>query len=142
MTWKKEKPKKKRSKSTYYGKTRESIERQRMNLTPGNTFAKRRKREIRLDCWFKEAFDLEDRQCIYEGFVNDREPAKMTNEEKKELKNEEFLNDWWDSEVELDQKRLIYKEVMGNWFNPKDKEEILKDMYECLKKKIEAGEIY
>lgn len=127
--------KKKRTKSSYYGNTPEAIARQRQNLIPGNAWNKRQKKEMRLDCWL-ETLPLENIQEIYEQVENNR---FLKETPKEELKDEEYLLDWW-QEKDVEDKENIYKYMMKNYFLLEDREAILKIVYECLEEKIKKEE--
>lgn len=119
-----------RSAQSYYGNTAGARKRQRNNLIPGNTWQKRKTKELRLNCWW-EYGDLGDKQFIYEGSKNKR---SIEDTSKKELKDEKFLNNWWDS-LSLEDKKFLYWAMM----NPLSKEEkspILDHIQKCLEKKL------
>lgn len=122
--------KKWRSAESYYGNTAEARRNQRANLIPGNAWRKRKTRGLRLDCFWEDG-DFGNRQMIYEDFVNGRDYEKV---DKKELKDEKFLTDWWEY-LDLEDKKLIYKEVMS-WQDPEFKARHLKRINKCLKKKL------
>ena len=85
---------------SYYGRTEQAKKNQRGNLIPGGTWQKKRTKELMLDCWWEGA-DCESKQFIFEGYENNRD---LEDVPEKKLKNEEFLNDWWDS-LELGNRR-------------------------------------
>jgi hypothetical protein len=125
-----------RNAQSYYGRTEQARKNQRGNLIPGGTWEKIRTKELRLDCWWEGA-DLESKQFIFEGYENNR---GLEDTPKRELKNEEFLNDWWDN-LELgnrregEGKKFIYWWIM-NPLPPEQKASILKHTQECLKEKL------
>ena len=129
---------KKRSRSSYYGTTKEMIQRQRSGLIPGgNIYQKREISEERYNC-FWEYGDLEDKQFIYEGCLNSDNLKDFKAIHKKELESEKWLDNWW-GELELYQKKNIYKAMM----DPLTKEEktpIFKHIEKCLKKKLAVSE--
>jgi len=122
--------KRKRTKSSYYGNTPEMIKIQRLNITPGNAWDKRHKKEMKLNCWWEIA-DLDSKQIMYEGYQNKKDIEDVP---KKELKDEEFLNEWW-PELEIEDWEYIYK-VMMKELTKEHKASILKNVYECLEEKI------
>ena len=122
--------KKFRNAQSYYGNTAEARKRQRANLIPGNTWQKRRTKELRLDC-FWEDLNLRDKRFIYEYFVNYR---SLKDTPKKELKDKKFLDTWWNNKIDIETKKQTYKEVMS-WQTPKFRAESLDRIIECIKKK-------
>lgn len=121
---------------SYYGRTKQAKKNQRGNLIPGGSWQKKRTEELRLECWWEGA-DLDSKQFMFEGYENNRDPEDIP---KKKLKDEKFLNNWWDS-LELGNKRegegkkWIYWWVM-NWLEQELKTPILKHTQECLKEKL------
>jgi hypothetical protein len=122
--------KKWRSAESYLGNTAEARRNQRANLIPGNSWQKRKTQELRLECFWEYA-ELESKQMIYENFENDRDYEKV---DKKELKDEKYLDIWWDS-FDFEDKKLINKEVIS-WQKSEFRSEHLKRMQECLNKKL------
>ncbi|MBA7647701.1 hypothetical protein ES703_55479 [subsurface metagenome] len=125
-----------RNAQSYYGNTAEARKRQRANLIPGNTWQKRRTKELRLDC-FWEIIPLKNRQEIFEAFENKKDFKEIKNIPKEELKDKKYLADWW-GKLELEDKKFIYK----NEITALTKESVswlLKDMEKCLKKKLKEG---
>lgn len=121
---------------SYYGRTEQAKKNQRGNLIPGGTWQKKRTEELRLECWWEGA-DLESKQFMFEGYENDRDIKDIP---KKKLKDEKFLNDWWDklelgSKREGEGKKFIYWWVM-NGLEQEQKTPILKHTQECLKEKL------
>jgi len=119
-----------RSAESYYGKTVGARKNQRGNLTPGNTWQKRRSKELRLDCWWEGA-TLDDKRFMFEGRENER---SLEDVPEKEMKSEKWLDGWW-SELDLKGKKHIYWAMM----DPLSKEEkapILEHTRECLEKKL------
>jgi len=121
---------------SYYGRTEQAKKRQRGNLIPGGPWRKRTTKELRLDCWWEGA-DLESKQFIFEGYENNRDSGNVL---KRELKSEEFLNDWWNdlelgSKSEGEGKKFIYWWIMDP-LPPEQKALILKHTQECLKEKL------
>lgn len=122
-----------RNAQSYYGNTIEARKRQRANLIPGNSWQKRKIKELRLDCWW-ELSTLKDKRFILEKYENDRDSKSMP---KEELKNEIYLNNWW-RELSLESKISIYKKAMSG-LTKEVRAEIFKDMEKCLKEKLEKG---
>jgi len=122
--------KKKRSKSSYYGNTKEARRRQRSNLVGGNVYRKRQVSELRFDCFF-EVMSLENEQEIYENYKNGR---SLKDTPKKELKDEKFLNTWW-AGLDFEEKKFIYKNDIVA-YDKKTRSMIFNDMEKCLKKKL------
>lgn len=112
---------------SYYGKTGQSRKNQRGNLVPGGPWQKKRAGELRLVCWWQIA-DLESKQFIFEGYEKKRDIKDVP---KGELKDEKFLNDWWDKR-EGATKEYIYWSIM-NPLTPEEKAPILKHMQEYVK---------
>lgn len=95
-----------RSAESYTGNTEQAKINQRRNLIPGNTWDKKHRKELRINCWWW-TLPLTDIQSIYEVVVNDR----YENIPKEELKSEDFLDDvWWDS-LTVENKEKILKDV-------------------------------
>jgi len=144
--------KRKRTKSSYYGNTPEMISHQRMNITPGNSWDKRHRKELKFDCWWR-VMPLGNMQEVYEDCVNHRiitfhfedEPVDLIEKydiqdaSKLKLKDEEYLDNWWENDVELEDKKFYYKNQMDA-FSKETRSEIFKDMYECLEEKIKEEE--
>jgi len=119
-----------RNAQSYYGNTAEARKRQRANLIPGNSWQKRKTKEMRLTCWW-EVMPLVDIQDIYEMYINER---VIKDTPKEELKDEKFLNEWWE-ELTIEDKEWIYKWDLKAY--PKEtRSKILKDVYKCLEEKI------
>ncbi|MBA7480867.1 hypothetical protein ES707_16330 [subsurface metagenome] len=122
--------KKWRSAESYYGNTAEARKRQRANLIPGNSWDKRHRKKLRLDCWW-EVMPLGNIQEIYEMYVNKR---VIEDTPKEEIKDEKYLDEWWE-ELTIEDKEWIYKWDMKAY--PKEiQSKILKDIYKLLEKKI------
>lgn len=121
---------------SYYGRTKQAQKNQRGNLIPGGTWQRKRTEELRLNCWWQGA-DLESKQFMFFGYEHNRDPEDVP---EKKLKNEEFLNDWWDN-LELgnrhegEGKKFIYWWTMSG-LDPEQKASILKHTRECLKEKL------
>lgn len=124
-----------RNAQSYYGNTAEARKRQRANLIPGNTWQKRRTQEFRVDCFWKYT-NLESKQMIYENIENGRD---IEGVDKNELKNEKYIDNWWENELILEERKNIYKEVIS-WQEPKVRSKILNYIGKCLKKK--SAELY
>jgi len=119
-----------RSAKSYHGRTVELKENQRGNLIPGGPWQKKRNAALRLNCWW-ECADLDSKQFIFEGYVNERDPKDVS---KKELKSEKYINAWW-GELDLKEKKFIYKAIMEP-LTPEEKAPILKNTRECLNEKL------
>ncbi|MBA7556513.1 hypothetical protein ES705_49223 [subsurface metagenome] len=68
---------------------------------------------------------------MFGGYINKRDPKDVS---EKELKSEEYLNNWWGG-LTLKDKKFLYWAIM----EPLSKEEktpIFKNIEECLKKKL------
>jgi len=124
-----------RTKSSYYGNTIEAQKAQRLNLTPGNAWDKRNRKELKLDCWWW-TFPLGNCQDIYEMYINKR---TIEDTPKGELKDEEYLDDWWE-ELIIKDKEFIVKACKGT-YRDEDEKEHKKDIYEMLEEKIKEKEI-
>jgi len=119
-----------RSAESYHGQTVELKENQRGNLVPGGPWQKRRIKELRLNCWWEGA-DLESKQFVYEGHINNRDIKDVPG---GELKDEKFLDAWW-SKLEFEDKKYLYWAIM-NPLSKKEKAHILKNTRECLNEKL------
>ena len=120
-----------RSAESYLGNTAEARKRQRLNLIPGNRYQKMRTKELRLNCWW-EVLPLGNAQDIYENYQNKRDIKDVP---KSELKDDEFLNKWWEEELTIENKEFIIKCMKGTW-RKEDEETQKKEMYKCLKEKL------
>lgn len=125
--------KKWRNAESYYGNTAGARKRQRANLIPGNTWQKRRTKELRLNCWWEDG-SLGDKQFIFEGYENKRNLKDFDAMPKEELKDEEYLNSWWDS-LSPEDKKFIYRAMMDP-LTPKEKTPILDHIQKCLEEKL------
>ncbi|MBA7519436.1 hypothetical protein ES705_11514 [subsurface metagenome] len=125
--------KKWRSAESYLGNTKQARINQRANLIPGNSWQKRRTKELRLGCWW-ELSTLKDKQSIFEEYENKRIYKDIP---KEELKGRDYLNGWW-GELVLERKISIYKEAMSG-LTKESRSEIYKDIEKCLKEKLEKG---
>ena len=123
--------KKWRSAESYLGNTAQARRNQRANLIPGNAWDKRHRKELRLECFWEDA-NLKDKRLFFENFENDRD---LKDVPKEELKGKKDLDIWWDTILDFETKKDIYKEVMS-WQDREFKIEHLKRMQKCLKKKI------
>lgn len=121
-----------RSAESYTGNTEEAKINQRRNLIPGNTFNKRRIKEMKLDCWWDNA-DLKSKQFIYEGWENDQDSDKVA---KDELKEETELYPWW-NRLDVGLKKAIYNSIM-EVLSGERKTGILDNIDECIKEKLEV----
>jgi len=121
-----------RSAESYTGNTEQAKINQRRNLIPGNTFNKRRIREIKLDCWWDNG-DLESKQFIFEGCEKGRDADKVP---KDELAEEIEMYSWWMS-LDIKNKKSIYDLTMVELFG-EQKTQILAHVEECLKEKLEV----
>ncbi|MBA7575721.1 hypothetical protein ES695_01215 [Candidatus Atribacteria bacterium 1244-E10-H5-B2] len=122
---------------SYYGRTRQAKENQRGNLIPGGTWQKGKTKELMLDCWWEGA-DLESKRFMFEGYENNRDLEDVPK--GYELKDEKFLDDWWDSlepgnRREGEGKKFIYWWTMGG-LEKEQKASILKNTRKCLKGKL------
>jgi len=119
-----------RSAESYYGNSEQSRKNQRANLTPGNTWQKRRIKQLRIDCWW-EYGDFEDKQFTYEYLENERD---IKNVPKRELKGEKYIDDWW-LKLELEVKEDIIKKILS-WQDQKFRTRHFKRINKCLEKKL------
>jgi len=125
------KKKKIRTKISYLGNTIAAQKRQRLNLTPGSSWDKRHRKELKLDCWWW-TLPLGNMREIYEFYENERDIEDVP---KEELKSEEFLDDEWWQELTIKQKDDIIKSMKDVWID-KDEESHKKIMYELLEEQI------
>ena len=116
-----------RTRSSYWGKTKEAIKRQRSGLILGSQ--KREGQEIRYSC-FWEISTLDDKQFIFYG----RMDRNIKYIPKKELKSEAWLDNWWNRQ-ELEEKKHLYWSIMEP-FSQEEKAPILNDIQECMEKKL------
>ena len=119
-----------RSAESYYGNSEQARRNQRANLTPGNTWQKRKIKQLRIDCWW-EYGDLEDKQITYEYFENERD---IKNVPKRELRGEKYIDKWW-SRLELEVKEDIIKKILS-WQDQKFRTRHFKRINKCLEKKL------
>jgi len=125
-----------RNAQSYYGRTEQAKENQRGNLIPGGPWQKKRTAELRLNCWWEGA-DYKSKNFMFEGYENNRDSEDVP---RGELKDEIFLNNWWDN-LELGDKRegagkeYIYWGIM-NELEEKQKAPILENTQKCLKEKL------
>jgi len=122
---------KKRSAESYTGNTPEAKKRQRANLVPGNIWAKKHRKELKLNCWW-ECADLESKQFIFEGCEKGRDVDKVA---KDELQGEIELDYWWGN-LDIENKKRIY-DLMIDPMDKEQKTSILDNVDECLKEKLE-----
>lgn len=122
--------KKFRSAESYYGNTDQARLNQRKNITPGNSWQKRKIGLYRID-YFWSLQDLEDKQINYEYFENERMAEDVP---KRELKHEKYIDNWWDN-LEIEVKKDIIKKALS-WQTPKFKMRYFKRMNKCLEKKL------
>ncbi|MBA7552940.1 hypothetical protein ES705_45519 [subsurface metagenome] len=127
---------KKRSKESYHGNTEEMIRRQRSGLIPGgDIYQKREISEARYNCYWGY-IDLKYKQFIYESWLNFDNLKDFKAIHKKELESEEYLDNWW-VKLELEQKKNIYKAIMGP-LTPEEKTPILEHIQKMLKEEISS----
>jgi len=119
-----------RSAESYYGNSEQAKKNQRANLTPGNTWQKRKTKQLRIDCWWGFG-DLEDKQRTYENFANER---NFSDVPKRELKHEKYIDDWWER-LELEVKEDIIKEILS-WQDQKFRTRHFRRINKCLEKKL------
>ena len=123
--------KKFRNAESYYGNTEQARLNQRANITPGNTWQKRKIKLLRIDYFWEKEVNLEDKQMIYEDFENER---SFSNVPKRELRGEKYIDDWW-LKLELEKKKDIIKELLSRQ-DQKFRTRFFKRMNKCLKKKL------
>lgn len=119
-----------RSAESYYGNSEQAKRNQRANLTPGNSWQKRRTKELRIDCFWSFQ-DLEDKQMTYEYFENKRMRGDVP---KRELKHEKYINNWWDK-LEIEVKEDIILKILS-WQTQKFRTRHFKRLNKCLEKKL------
>lgn len=119
-----------RNAQSYYGNSEQARRNQRANLTPGNTWQKRKIKRLRTDCWW-EFCNIEDKQMIYEYFENERD---IKNVSKKELKHERYIDKWWLG-LEPEVKEDITKKILS-WQDQKFRTRHFKRINKCLEKKL------
>ncbi|GAI66885.1 unnamed protein product [marine sediment metagenome] len=122
--------KKFRSAESYLGNSPQKKRNQRANLTPGNTWQKRRTKELRIGCFWSFQ-NIEDKQDTYEYFQNDRMAEDVP---KREFKHEKYIDNWWDK-LEIEVKEDIIKQILS-WQTPKFKTRYFKRVNKCLEKKL------
>jgi len=126
---------KKRSAESYTGNTPEAKKRQRANLVPGNAWDKRRRKELKLNCWWW-TLPLGNIQDIYEMWTNER---GIEDTPKDELRDEEFLDVWWEN-LELGKKEFIVKNCEGT-YRAEDEEKHKKLIDKLLEEQIEEEKL-
>ncbi len=119
-----------RSAESYYGNTEQARKNQRSNISPGNTWQKRKIGQLRIRLFWEDG-GLELKQVIYEQFENER---AIEGVPKRELKHEKFLDDWWDRK-DLEEKKSISKEVLS-WQTQKFRTGFFKRMNRYLKEEL------
>ncbi len=119
-----------RSAESYYGNTEQARKNQRSNITPGNTWQKRKIGQLRSRL-FWESCNLESKQMIYEYFENER---MIEDVPKRELKGEKHIDNWWNRK-DLEEKKSISKEVLS-WQTPKYRARHFKRMNRYLKEEL------
>ena len=119
-----------RTRSSYWGKTKEAIKRQRAGLIPGGEYQKRNVREIRYNCFWELSL-LGDKQFIFYGSTGGKEIKDIP---KEELKDKKYLNDWWVL-LEFEDRKHIYWSMMGP-LSQEEKAPILNEIKECMEKKL------
>ena len=122
--------KKFRSAESYLGNSPQAKINQRANLTPGNTWQKRRTKELRIDCFWSFQ-GIGDKQMTYEHFENRR---MIEDVPKRELRHEKYIDNWWDN-LEIEVKEDIIKQILS-WQTPKFKTSYFKRVNKCLEKKL------
>jgi len=120
-----------RNAESYYGNTEQAKRNQRGNLTPGNSWQKRKIGLYRLDCFWLDA-DLFAKQAIYEYFENDN--RIIEDVPKRELRGEKHIDNWWNKK-DLEEKKSISKGVLS-WQTQKFRTRHFKRMNKCLEKKL------
>ena len=119
-----------RSAESYYGNTPEARANQRANISPGNTWQKRKIGQLRIRLFWEDG-GLELKQVIYEQFENER---AIEGVPKRELKHEKFLDDWWDRK-DLEEKKSIRREVLS-WQTQKFRTRFFKHINRYLKEEL------
>ena len=119
-----------RSAESYYGNTEQARKNQRSNITPGNTWQKRKIGQLRIRL-FWESCNLESKQMIYEYFKNER---IIEDVPKIELRGEKHIDNWWDRK-DLEEKKSVSKEVLS-WQTPKHRARHFKRMNRYLKEEL------
>ncbi|MBA7568509.1 hypothetical protein ES695_15255 [Candidatus Atribacteria bacterium 1244-E10-H5-B2] len=119
-----------RNAQSYYGNSEQARKNQRSNLIPGNTWQKRKIKQLRIDC-FWEYSSIEDVQMIYEYFENKRDIKDVP---KRELRGEKYIDKWW-SGLELEVKEDIIKKILS-WQTQKFRTRHFKRINKCLEKKL------
>lgn len=99
-----------RSAESYTGNTEQAKINQRRNLVPGNAWQKRHRKELRLNCWWW-TLPLGNIQDIYELCENKR---GIEDCPKGELKDEEFLDNWWEG-LTIENREYIIKNCEGTY---------------------------
>ena len=121
-----------RNAQSYYGNSEQARLNQRSNLTPGNSWQKRKISLYRIDCFWSFQ-GIEDKQMSYEYFENERMGRDVP---KRELKGEKYIDNWWDN-LEIEVRKDIIKKVLS-WQIPKFRTWYFKRMNKCLKKRLAA----
>ncbi|MBA7559258.1 hypothetical protein ES695_11400 [Candidatus Atribacteria bacterium 1244-E10-H5-B2] len=119
-----------RSAESYYGNTEQARKNQRSNITPGNTWQKRKIGQLRIRLFWEDG-GLELKQIIYEQFENER---SIEDVPKRELRGEKYIDNWWDS-LSLEEKKSIRKEVLS-WQTQKFRTRFFKCINRYLKEEL------
>ncbi|MBA7543689.1 hypothetical protein ES705_36026 [subsurface metagenome] len=129
-----------RSAESYTGNTEAAKINQRKNLVPGNAWDRKKRKELKLNCWWW-TLPLGNMQDIYEMRVNGR---TIEDTPKSELKSEDFLDDVWWENLKIEDKEYIIK-ICDRTYRAEDEklhiglidklleEEIKKEKLEMLK---------
>ncbi|MBA7525040.1 hypothetical protein ES705_17187 [subsurface metagenome] len=119
-----------RNAQSYYGNSEQARRNQRANLTPGNTWQKGQIKQIRIRLFWEDC-DLESKQMFYEEFENGRD---INNVPKRKLKQEKYINNWWDN-LEIEFKKDIIKKILSRQ-TQKFRTRLFKRINKCLKKEL------
>ncbi|GAI61506.1 unnamed protein product [marine sediment metagenome] len=119
-----------RNAQSYYGNSEQARKNQRSNLIPGNSWQKRKIKQLRVDCYW-EYEDIKDKQNTYEYFENERDIGNVPG---RELKHEKYIDNWWENELELEVKEDIIKKILS-WQTQKFRTRHFKRLNKCLEKK-------
>ena len=129
-----------RSAESYTGNTEAAKINQRKNLVPGNAWDRKKRKELKLNCWWW-TLPLGNMREIYEMWVDRR---TIEDTPKSELKSEDFLDDVWWENLKIEDKKYIIK-ICDRTYRAEDEklhiglidklleEEIKKEKLEMLK---------
>lgn len=123
-----------RNEKSHLGKSEQARRNQRLNLAPGGPEARKRRKELKSNCWWW-TLPLGNMREIYKLYKNNR---SVEDTPKKELKDEDFLDIWWQELTILDREDII--SACKETWRDEDEAKHKGLMYEVLEEEIENEE--